>query len=203
MKNIVLMLGFAKSLEEARMLQKFMAVFLSLFLALSNAVRAEANNISDAITAIGANVIFMRHALAPGFGDPVNFDIADCTSQRNLDNNGVEQAISIGKALKMSGAKFNTVFTSEWCRCQQTAVLLNIGKPIVFGGLNSFFQQHAPREKTLQQLNDKLSEFKLGELNVLVTHQVTIQAVTGLNVSSGGMVAFNTVTKQTLVISEN
>ena len=203
MKNIVLMLGFAMSLGEVRMLQKFMAVFLSLFLALSNAVCAEANNISDAITAVGANVIFMRHALAPGFGDPVNFDIADCTSQRNLDNNGVEQAISIGKALKMSGAKFDMVFTSEWCRCQQTAALLNIGNPIVFGGLNSFFQQHAPREKTLQQLNNKLSKFKLGELNMLVTHQVTIQAVTGLNVSSGGMVAFNTVTKQTLVISEN
>ena len=148
----------------------------------------------EAITEIDADVVFMRHALAPGFGDPDNFSLTDCNTQRNLDQVGRSQAIEIGMKIKESGLSFSEVLSSEWCRCKETAQLLDIGQWETFSGLNSFFQDYADRGETLQKLDIKLSDLKTG-VTFMVTHQVVIRAVTGVSVGSGELVTYNSSTE--------
>jgi phosphohistidine phosphatase SixA len=151
------------------------------------------NNLVEAVEAIDANVIFMRHALAPGFGDPISFNVTDCSTQRNLNDVGRAQARSIGKAMLNSGFRFNEVLSSQWCRCTQTAELLNLGHWNTFSGLNSFFQDHANKQITLDLLHRKLASLGHG-LTLMVTHQVVISAITNHVVGSGALVAYNSTT---------
>jgi phosphohistidine phosphatase SixA len=175
------------------------ASIITFLIFLSNQVVAESQNILiNSISDVNANVLFMRHALAPGFGDPINFSINNCNSQRNLDKRGKEQAKAIGAAIIQSGFQFNQILSSEWCRCKETAELMDLGQWETFSGLNSFFQGYADKAKTLQQLNLRLEEFKEG-VTLLVTHQVTITAITGASVGNGEFVAYNTITKKAKV----
>jgi phosphohistidine phosphatase SixA len=183
--------------SKIKIIYKYLAIILML--GLSNFLtKANAENytIEEIINDIDANVIFMRHALAPGIGDPNNFKIGDCSTQRNLNETGIAQAVLIGKQLKKNSIQFNKIYSSQWCRCYQTATLLDLGKVHEFAGLNSIFQNFVSRRKTLQKLEQKLSEISLNKLVIFVTHQVNIQAITKKNVASGEMVAFNTSTKK-------
>ena len=138
------------------------------------------------------NVLFIRHAIAPGFGDPQNFDLNDCSTQRNLSKEGIVQAIKIGKKIKAAGIKFSKIYSSQWCRCLETARHMNLGEINSEPGLNSFFQGIVSKEKTLSILRKRLKSLEAkNELVLMVTHQVTINAITGITVSSGGAVAYN------------
>jgi broad specificity phosphatase PhoE len=142
-------------------------------------------------------VLMLRHALAPGFGDPSNFQLRDCSTQRILDEVGREQSRQIGNAFQNVGLRFEGVYSSQWCRCLETAYLINIGKVQELTGLNSFFQGIVPREATLASLQKFLQDLSPdGDPILLVTHQVTISAITGISVSSGAAVAYDQVTKQ-------
>ena len=94
---------------------------------------------------IDANILLMRHALAPGFGDPNGFDITQCCTQRNLDSRGRKQAAPRGQDFRNSGVKFDAIYSSQWCRCMETAKLLNMGAVQPFAGLNSFFEEYVRR----------------------------------------------------------
>tara|TARA_B110000027_G_scaffold80887_1_gene86052 strand:- start:6534 stop:7118 length:585 start_codon:yes stop_codon:yes gene_type:complete len=189
---------------EIVIMYKFLTIFL--IFGVSNFVtkaHADNNGIQEIIKNIDANVIFMRHALAPGIGDPTNFKIGDCSTQRNLNQVGITQAVLIGKQLKENSIQFDKVYSSYWCRCYQTASLLDIGLVHKFSGLNSIFQNFVPRKETLKKLEQKLFELPSSSLVIFVTHQVNIQAITKKNVISGGMVAFNTSTKEAHIIDLN
>ena len=139
------------------------------------------------------NILFVRHTLAPGFGDPQNFDLNECSTQRNLNGKGREQAFIIGEKIKEAGITFLKIFSSQWCRCMETAEYMNLGKITAEPGLNSFFQGIVPKEKTLYILRERLKSIEANQqLVLMVTHQVTITAVTGITVLSGGAVAFST-----------
>ncbi|MEL6736211.1 MAG: histidine phosphatase family protein [Pseudomonadota bacterium] len=127
----------------------------------------------------------MRHALAPGTGDPSSFALTDCSTQRNLDGRGRAQASSIGKALSEAGMSFDRVLTSQWCRCRETASLLNLGAPEDLPPLNSFFQDRSTRDAQTEDVRKFLAGLGDGERVMLVTHQVNITALTGRGVSSG------------------
>tara|TARA_B100000700_G_C14948910_1_gene810656 strand:+ start:92 stop:679 length:588 start_codon:yes stop_codon:yes gene_type:complete len=138
------------------------------------------------------NILFIRHAIAPGFGDPEDFDLNDCSTQRNLNKEGREQAFKIGEKIKAIGIRFSKVYSSQWCRCLETARYMNLGKIISEPGLNSFFQGIVKKEKTLAKLQNLLKSLEAKkELFLMVTHQVTITAITGITVSSGGAIAYN------------
>lgn len=137
------------------------------------------------------NVFFLRHALAPGYGDPPDFSIDNCKTQRNLNTEGKDQATLIGKDLKNIGISFDKIYSSEWCRCTETANLLSLGEVTTFPGLNSFFQDHYDREDTLGKLLNKLEGIDNTDRVLMVTHQVVISAITGINVASGVAVAYN------------
>ncbi|MGB5424650.1 MAG: histidine phosphatase family protein, partial [Desulfobacterales bacterium] len=122
-----------------------------------------------------------------GNGDPPNFKIGDCATQRNLDDTGRNQARSIGVWLRNNGITSARVYSSQWCRCLETARLLNLGPVQELAALNSFYERAQDREPNLRALNDFISQQPvLGELIILVTHFVTIADIAGTGVSSGG-----------------
>lgn len=149
------------------------------------ATAGDQSEVIDRLTA-GGHILMIRHALAPGNGDPPNFKIGDCTTQRNLDETGRVQARSIGAWLGRNGVTSARVYSSQWCRCLETARLLNIGPVRELAALNSFYERTQDREPNLKALNDFISQQPAqGELIVLVTHFVTIAGIAGTGVSSG------------------
>lgn len=134
----------------------------------------------------GGQVLLLRHALAPGTGDPDRFRIGDCSSQRNLSEAGLVQARATGGWLRDRGVKRARVYSSQWCRCLETARLLDLGPVEELPGLNSFYERPQDREPNLAAVRAFLASQPLnGELLVMVTHQVTISALTGEFADSG------------------
>lgn len=168
---------------------------------LSQTLNSSDNNSSHAI--------LVRHALAPGTSDPASFQLDDCSTQRNLDDTGREQANRIGKLLRQAGLDNIEIFTSQWCRCRDTAQLMaegwhakntnhsnrpNSASVIDLPALNSFFQaRHRSEQQTTQlrtwlQRRQANNKGKTTKLAILVTHQVNITALTQVYPSSGELV---------------
>jgi len=156
------------------------------FFALVGAAWA-AGAVSLAELAKPGRVLMLRHANAPGIGDPPDFKLEDCSTQRNLDAAGRAQAQALGRHLAQAGVKEARVYSSQWCRCLETAKLLNLGPVKPQPTLNSFFARSGQRETTLAALRSFLAGLPTnGPPVILVTHQVTITAFTGEGVNSGG-----------------
>ena len=129
----------------------------------------------------------MRHARAPGTGDPPGFRLGDCTTQRNLDEEGRQQARRIGDAFRANGIAADVVLTSAWCRAAETAELLDLAPVTIEPALNSFFSARDEEERQTKSLVERLAS--LGQRKaVLVTHQANITALTGVFPSSGEIV---------------
>ena len=100
---------------------KFIKFLLIIFISINSPIKADSNqNVINELKR-GGNIIFIRHAYAPGGGDPKNFDINDCKTQRNLSNSGRDQAKKIGSYFKKNNIPIGKVYSSEWCRCKETA----------------------------------------------------------------------------------
>ncbi len=139
-------------------------------------------------------VLMLRHANAPGFGDPEGFKLGDCSTQRNLDAAGRAQAAELGARLSKAGVVGAKVYSSQWCRCLETARLLQLGTPQELPALNSFYQRSQSREPSLAALRRFLAELPVdGPPVVLVTHQVTISAFTGEGIAAGAGAVFERV----------
>ena len=168
-------------------------IFITLLLVTEAFARSELEIIKKNIS---ANVIFLRHTLAPGVGDPENFIKEDCSTQRNLNNKGRLQARLIGNYLRSTNLKFSQILTSEWCRCIDTAKELNLGQWTTFSGLNSFFQEYEKKDQVMNKLQKKLDSLGYSDLALFVTHQVVISEQTGIVPRSGEMVLYNSISKQ-------
>jgi broad specificity phosphatase PhoE len=156
--------------------------FLTL---VTTAAAAEPGRLVEQIGA-GGHVLMIRHANAPGNGDPDNFRIGDCSTQRNLDDRGRTQARRIGQWLRSRGIASAQVYASQWCRCLETAALIGLGPVAELPALNSFYERPRDREPNLAALRSFLAKQPAGgPLIILVTHFVTISAITGEGVSSG------------------
>lgn len=129
----------------------------------------------------------MRHAIAPGTGDPPDFRLGDCSTQRVLDEAGRAQARRIGEAIRDRGIEVDVVLTSRWCRAEETATLLGIGTVEPEPALNSFFQDRSAEDAATAALKARLADLA-GRKAVLVTHQVNITALTGIFPASGEIV---------------
>ena len=133
----------------------------------------------------GGYVVMLRHASAPGVGDPENFRLGDCATQRNLSEEGRAQARRLGERLR-AGIASAAVYSSQWCRCLDTAELLGLGPVEQLPALNSFFARPADRATNLDALRRFLAGLaEDGPPVILVTHQVTIAAITGRSAASG------------------
>ena len=100
---------------------KFIKFFLLILLSFNISVKANSNDEIQSLLKEGKKLIFIRHAIAPGGGDPLDFDILKCETQRNLSIEGIEQSKNIGKFFSENNIKIDKVLSSEWCRCKQTA----------------------------------------------------------------------------------
>lgn len=139
----------------------------------------------------GQAIAIMRHAIAPGTGDPSDFDVDDCATQRNLSQEGRDQARAIGAVFREFGVSDADIRSSAWCRCKDTAELLDIGEFEIFPPLNSFFQARERQADQMRELRGFLSDWKFeGRPLVMVTHQVVISALTGFYPRSGETVIF-------------
>lgn len=131
-------------------------------------------------------VVLMRHAEAPGTGDPPDFKLDDCATQRNLSDGGRAQAARIGERLRQLGVDQARVLSSQWCRCLETARLLDLGPVKEMPALNSFFGRQEEEKDRTTQLRQFLADLpRDGKPVVLVTHQVTVTALTGIFPASG------------------
>jgi phosphohistidine phosphatase SixA len=128
-----------------------------------------------------------RHSLAPGVGDPANFKLNDCSTQRNLSAEGRKDAKEIGEWLQRRQVKIFRVESSRWCRAKETAKLLNLGKVTLNRNLDSLFEaadatNHPQTFRVRQQI---INHRNKAGLLVLVGHYVNIAALTGVGVDSG------------------
>ena len=135
----------------------------------------------------GRQVLILRHADTPGNGDPANFQIDDCSTQRNLSEEGRQQAPRLGGYLRAQGIENARVFTSQLCRSLDTAEELDVGDIEDVTGLNSFYTYSEYNDEWLTELRTLLLQFgrRTDEPVVMVTHAVTIQAIAGVSAGSG------------------
>ena len=137
----------------------------------------------------GEKIVLIRHALAPGSGDPVNFNLNDCSTQRNLNMKGIEQSKKIGSFFTKNNIPIDQVLSSEWCRCKDTAKYA-FEKYNTFNALNSFFSKRFQKNRSGQilDLSNFLKKWDNKKNLVLVTHYVVILDITNQPVSSGEIV---------------
>ena len=171
---------------------KFLKFILILFISLTTLVKADSKkNIIENLK-VGGKLIFIRHAYAPGGGDPENFNIYDCSTQRNLSESGRIQSRKIGNFFTENKIKIENVYSSEWCRCKETASLaFKNFKTKSF--LNSFFSS-----KFAQNKNSQMRDFQKFLLDwdektnlIFVTHYVVISEILDYPSSSGEIVISN------------
>ena len=132
-------------------------------------------------------VLLLRHTIAPGVGDPENFKLNDCSTQRNLSQVGRDDAKAVGDWLKRRDIKISRVESSRWCRAKQTAQLLGIGKVRLNSNLDSLFESADPAKaiQTVRVKKQIVDWRNKSGLLVLVGHFVNIGAVAGVGVGSG------------------
>jgi phosphohistidine phosphatase SixA len=168
---------------------RIISIYIFLLSCLFITQQAAASLLSDLQD--GQHVLLMRHADAPGYGDPAGYVISQCSSQRNLGDYGKTQAKAIGVWLTNQGIQKADVFSSPWCRCLDTAYLLNKGAIKIEPSLASFFDNMSLEKSQTKQLGEfiksELAKQSKAPL-ILVTHHVNIQAYTGKVVGVGDMV---------------
>jgi phosphohistidine phosphatase SixA len=168
---------------------KFLRFFLIIFISLTPSVKADFNKKLFNQLDDGGKLIFIRHAYAPGSGDPNNFNLNDCSTQRNLSEEGRKQAEYIGEFFRDKKIKIDKVLSSEWCRCKETARIAfkNFSTK---NFLNSFYSLKYAKNKNKQikKLNDYINQSKSKKNIIFVTHYVLISELFDYAPSSGEMV---------------
>ena len=136
----------------------------------------------------GTHAALMRHAQAPGVGDPSGFRLDDCRTQRNLSAEGKRQAGRAGALFREHGIARATVYSSQWCRCLDTAAGLGLGPVTPEPALNSFFENGGQEKSQTELVLGLIARHPPGTPLVLVTHQVNITALIGGYVESGEII---------------
>jgi broad specificity phosphatase PhoE len=164
------------------------AIALAVLTAIGHGARADEAVAWQALRA-GGHIALMRHTSAPGgVGDPSGFKLGDCTTQRNLSDEGRAEAVAMGKRIKSENVAFKKILSSPWCRCMDTARLMDLG-PI----------ETAPTFGNVVVLSDQREELTAGGQAIIrawkgqgnllvVTHGANIRALTGESPASGEII---------------
>ncbi len=161
-------------------LAPLLACFLGAVIALAPPARADEAGLK-ALTA-GGHVAIVRHGLTtPGIGDPQGFRLEDCATQRNLVEEGRAQARDLGLLLRKRGVKIGRVLSSEWCRCLETAALIDVGEAGTLSALNNLFGRSERSEAQVRELRAVIAAWKGSGTLLLVSHGSTIFALSGVS----------------------
>ena len=168
---------------------KILKFLIIILISLTTPIKADLNKNLLIQLVDGGKIIFIRHAYAPGGGDPDNFNLNDCSTQRNLNNEGREQAKYIGEFFKKNKIQIDKVLSSEWCRCKETAEIA-FKDFSTNSFLNSFYSsKYAKNEdKQIKKLKNYVNKFKSDKNLILITHYVLISKVLNYAPSSGEIV---------------
>mgnify|MGYP001177724531 CR=1 FL=1 len=168
---------------------KFFKFIIIIFISLQTSIKADLNK--DLLSKLqdGGKLIFIRHAYAPGSGDPQNFNLNDCSTQRNLSAEGEKQAREIGKFFKKNKIVIDKVLSSQWCRCKETSKLA-FKTFKVKNFLNSFYSPkfYNNKKKQMKNLKNFVKNWNSNKNLVLVTHYVVIHETLDYAPSSGEIV---------------
>lgn len=164
------------------------AAFLLLAIAFlsipARAQEATPEELWQTLSGGGCNIL-MRHAQAPGVGEPDNFTLGDCSTQRLLSAEGRRQAAMMGEAFREREIPIGRIYASQWCRTMETAALLDLGPVEPLPVLNSFFDTPDSADSQTQALADMVSSHPERGNTLFVTHQTNIQALTGFALQEG------------------
>ena len=168
---------------------KLLRFFIIIFISLTTPIKADLyknliNQLED-----GGKLIFIRHAYAPGNGDPAGFNLNDCFTQRNLSEDGRKQAQRIGEFFTKNKIEIDKVLSSEWCRCKETAKIA-FKNYSTNSFLNSFYSAKFSKnkDKQIKAFNNYIKNYKGKKNLILVTHYVFISEVLNYGPSSGEIV---------------
>lgn len=174
-------------LPARRALLRLLAAAVAGIVALPAPARADPAAVQAALRQPGT-VVLMRHARAPGVGDPPGFRVDDCSTQRNLNDEGRADARAAGQRLRAAGVQVGRVLSSPWCRCLETARLLDLGPVVAEPAFASTFREAAGGDQITAAARRLIDGWRGPGVLLAVTHQVNIQALTGRSTSSGEMV---------------
>ena len=168
---------------------KFLRFFIIIFISLTTPIKADLyknliNQLED-----GGKLIFIRHAYAPGNGDPAGFNLNDCSTQRNLSDDGRKQAQRIGEFFYKNKIEIDKVLSSEWCRCKETAKIA-FKNYSTNSFLNSFYSAKFSKnkDKQVKAFNYYIKNLEIEKNLIFVTHYVFISEVLNYGPSSGEIV---------------
>ena len=168
---------------------KFLRFFIIIFISLTTPIKADLyknliNQLED-----GGKLIFIRHAYAPGNGDPAGFNLNDCSTQRNLSEDGRKQAQRIGEFFNKNKIEIDKVLSSEWCRCKETAKIA-FKNYSTNSFLNSFYSSKFSKnkDKQVKAFNYYIKNLESKKNLIFVTHYVFISEVLNYGPSSGEIV---------------
>jgi phosphohistidine phosphatase SixA len=147
----------------------------------------------------GGHVALVRHGSAPGpslgrGGDPPGFRIDDCSTQRNLDDTGRRQARTLGDAFRQHGVRVDRIQSSPWCRCLDTANLMAVGQVETSWALVPSTERNPQAPAALRSLKEMIANWRGPGTLVLVTHGLTIRALTGIVPSQAEIVVLKPTT---------
>ena len=168
---------------------KFLKYFIIIYISFTTPIKADLNKTLINQLQDGGKLIFIRHAYAPGNGDPINFNLNDCSTQRNLNDDGRKQAKHIGAFFKKNKIDIDKVLSSDWCRCKETAdIAFKDFSTNSF--LNSFYSSKYAKnkDKQIKAFYDYIKKFESSKNLILVTHYVMISEVLNYSPSSGEIV---------------
>ncbi|MBZ0139598.1 MAG: histidine phosphatase family protein [Pseudorhodoplanes sp.] len=166
------------------------ALFIAFALALpaAPASAVDAGALWDSLRQ-GGRVALIRHAEAPGgAGDPAGFRLDDCATQRNLSERGRRAAAELGARIRTQRVPVARVLTSQWCRCRETARLMDLGEPVEAPTFNNAFAQRTPREDLERGARDLIAGWRGPGTLIVVTHGANILELTAIHPAQAAIV---------------
>ena len=157
-----------------------LSAFALAFLLTLGCVPASADEAGLAALKLGGHVMIVRHGLTtPGFGDPPNFRLDDCATQRNLIEEGREQARTLGRLLREQKIVVERVLSSQWCRARETAKLIDAGEVGLLALSNNLYGRPQQREAQTRELRAAIAAWNGKGNLLLVSHGSVIFSITG------------------------
>ena len=168
---------------------KLIKTLLFILISLTISIKANSNQKLENLLMNEGKLIFIRHAYAPGTGDPTNFNIKDCTTQRILNKKGIKQSKLIKNFFIEKKIPIYKVLSSEWCRCKDTSFYAFENYETKFF-LNSFYDVKFARNKSKQikELKEYVKNWNGKKNLILVTHYVVILEVLNVSASSAELI---------------